>query len=114
MPFCPECHYEYVSGIARCPDCNVSLVDELPEDEGGDPSEKEYIELHPLPGHIYAEMVKEALEKAGIPCMLIPDVISTGLLVKGTAVPGNQVRIRVLKNDAARAEEILHTMMDHI
>ena len=113
MPFCPECRYEYVSGIVKCPDCNVALVNELPE-EGGDPSEKEYIELHPLPGQIYAEMVKEALDNAGIPCILIPDVISTGLLVKGTAIAGNQVRIRVFKKHAAKAEKILNTMMDHI
>ncbi|RQW04651.1 hypothetical protein EH222_10860 [candidate division KSB1 bacterium] len=114
MPFCPKCHYEYVSGIVTCPDCNVPLVDKLAEERKSDPAEEEYVELHPLPGHIYAEMVKEALERADIPCILIPDMISTGLQVKGTAVPGNQMRLRVLKKDAARAEEILHTMMDHI
>jgi len=114
MPFCPECRYEYVPGIENCPDCHVSLVAELPEDKSGDPSEKEYVELYPLPGQVYAEMVKEALEKEDIQCMLIPDVISTGLQVKGADVAGSQVRIRVFKKDQTRAQEILHTMMDHI
>ncbi|MBN1481177.1 hypothetical protein EH223_01860 [candidate division KSB1 bacterium] len=114
MPFCPECRYEYVPGHKECPDCHVKLVEELPERASGDPSEKEYVELHPLPGHIYAEMVKEVFDKEGIECILIPDVISTGLLVKGTDVAGNEVRIRVFKEDQEQAQEILHSMMDHI
>lgn len=32
MPYCPNCNYEYLSGINICPDCNVSLVDSLPEE----------------------------------------------------------------------------------
>ncbi len=114
MPFCPECRYEYVPGHTRCPDCDVALVDVLPEKQTGDPSDKEYVELHPLPGQVYADMVKEVFDKEGISCIIISDVISTGLLVKGTAVAGNQVRIRVYKKDRERAEEILHSMMDHI
>ena len=114
MPFCPECRYEYVPGIVKCPDCDVKLVAKLPEEKSGDPSEKEYVELYPLPGQIYAEMVKEALDKQGIQCILIPDMISSGLLAKGATISGNQVRIRVFKKDRNKAEEILHTMMDHI
>lgn len=114
MPFCPDCRYEYVKGHERCPDCDVALVDELPEELKADASEKEYVELHPLPGQVYAEMVKEVFDKEGIKCMLITDMISTGLLVKGSAVTGNEVRLRVFKEDKERAQEILHSMMDHI
>jgi hypothetical protein len=92
----------------------VALVEELPEELKGDASEKEYVELHPLPGQVYAEMVKEVFDKEGIQCMLITDMISTGLLVKGAAVTGNEVRLRVFKKDKKRAQEILHSMMDHI
>jgi hypothetical protein len=33
MPFCPICRTEYVAGVARCADCGVQLVDELPVEQ---------------------------------------------------------------------------------
>jgi len=30
MPFCPRCRFEYVAGVASCPDCGVALVGALP------------------------------------------------------------------------------------
>lgn len=32
MGWCPKCRNEYVEGIVVCPDCEVDLVDELPEE----------------------------------------------------------------------------------
>lgn len=32
MAWCPKCKNEYVEGILVCPDCEMDLVDELPED----------------------------------------------------------------------------------
>ena len=29
--FCAKCSYEYREGFYVCPDCNVDLVDKLPE-----------------------------------------------------------------------------------
>jgi hypothetical protein len=29
--FCPKCSYEYREGFYVCPDCNIELVDKLPE-----------------------------------------------------------------------------------
>ncbi len=33
MPFCPSCKTEYIAGIAQCSDCNLALVDHLPEEQ---------------------------------------------------------------------------------
>lgn len=114
MPFCPKCSYEYEQDVKKCPDCNVKLVDALPETQEEELTDEEYVGLYALPGQVYAEMVKEALEKEGIPSVLKNDVISSGLLVKGTDVAGNSSQLYVLKKDKKRAEEILHSMMDHI
>lgn len=114
MPFCPQCSYEYVEGVKECPDCHVPLVDELPKRSEKPLHEEEYVGLHPLPGQLYAEMVQEALEKEGIQSMLQTDMMSGGLLVKGTDVAGSRCQLFVLQKDKEKAENILHTMMDHI
>ena len=30
--FCPECKSEFIEGIIKCPECNITLIDELPEE----------------------------------------------------------------------------------
>ncbi len=32
MSWCPKCRNEYVEGVTTCPDCDVELVNELPEE----------------------------------------------------------------------------------
>ena len=32
MAWCPKCKNEYVEGVTVCPDCDIELVDELPEE----------------------------------------------------------------------------------
>jgi hypothetical protein len=32
--FCPKCKAEYREGFKACADCNVPLVDKLPEERG--------------------------------------------------------------------------------
>jgi hypothetical protein len=41
--FCPKCQYEFKSGITTCPECNVKLVDKLPDPPAEE--EQEYIDL---------------------------------------------------------------------
>ena len=31
MPFCPECQAEYRDGFTRCAECDLDLVEQLPE-----------------------------------------------------------------------------------
>ncbi len=77
-------------------------------------NEEELFGLHNLPGIVYAEMVKEALEKQGIKCIIKSDVMSSGLQARGAHVVGDSCRIFVFKKDVEQAQEILETMMDHI
>jgi len=83
-------------------------------DQNKNKNDEELVGLHNLPGIVYAEMVKEALEKQGINCIIKPDVMSSGLQAKGAHVVGDACRIYVFKKDEERAREILETMMDHI
>lgn len=39
--FCPKCQYEFKSGVTTCPECDVQLIEKLPEPPAG----PEYIDL---------------------------------------------------------------------
>ncbi len=112
MPLCPECGYEYKEGVRECPDCHRALVKDLKQEAPRD--NIELVPLHSLPGIVYAEMVKEALEKAGIKSVIKTDDLTAGLLAKGAGAAGDNCQILVDKRDKKRAEAILHSMLNHI
>ncbi len=76
MPFCPLCKAEYSAGTKRCPDCEVDLVEELPEEadleEVGEEEEvpEGLMLLYHTKNKVYAEFLKETLENSDIPCYL--------------------------------------------
>ncbi|MBN1998044.1 DUF2007 domain-containing protein [candidate division KSB1 bacterium] len=112
MPFCPSCGYEYKKDVITCPDCHRTLVEKLPEERPV--KDTQLISIYSLPGMVYAEMVKEALEKAGIRCIIKSDVMTSGLQSKGSQSVGGSCQILVDKKNKKKALDILHTMVDHI
>ncbi len=111
MPFCPECNYEYRLEITRCPDCGTELVEELPKELV---PEVHWVRLHSLPGVIYAEMVKEVLDREEIPNLLLKDFYSSAYGAAGAGLPGMEAVLLVPEEHAERAAAILHQMLDHI
>ena len=75
MPFCPGCKCEYRPEYARCNDCELELVEFLPEEDGEKPN-RGNLELVPLasfPDPMEAQMFQELLESNGIVSMLQSD-----------------------------------------
>lgn len=108
MPFCPKCKYEYREGFTRCADCGEGLVEKLSEQE--DISVK-LVPLEVQQGRIYAEMVKEVLEKKGIFC-----IIQSGPLFSlGSAgAEGDFSYIHVPEDRFEEAEQILKELTGEI
>jgi len=66
MPVCPNCGYEYIEGVAICPDCNARLIDarDLPKFE--ELSEDDWVLVYTSGNEVEVEMIKGALESAGL------------------------------------------------
>jgi hypothetical protein len=73
-----------------------------------------WMPLHSLPGPVYAEMVKEALDKHGIPCIIRKDVLSSAYGAQGTTATGLGSYILVPENRFEEGQNLLHQMLDHI
>ena len=112
MPFCPTCKMEYLSGYSKCPDCSEMLVDHLPDEKPA--PEVRFVPLPNLPGRVYAEMVKNVLEKKGIPCYIHSEGFSEAYGRNAASGVGTTA---TLYGPEDRLEECLalqHDMLDHI
>jgi len=69
--FCPECRAEYRDEIRRCPDCEVTLVAELPEEF--EPSTEELVVVLETADVAVLPVVKSVLEAAEIPFIVQGD-----------------------------------------
>jgi hypothetical protein len=98
--FCPNCHYEYVLGVTKCPDCVVDLVYALPPNP---PKDKQAIESEQNLVTVFRSRIfpnlaiaKSILEDAGI------EYITSG----GRGGIGGNV-IQVFPDDAEEAVALL-------
>jgi len=68
MAFCPKCRAEYVEGVETCPDCQVSLVEELPPKDEVD--YVDLVELQKVWDEVSGVMLKGILENNGVDAIL--------------------------------------------
>lgn len=107
--FCPICHYEYIEGIKKCPDCGEELVESLSVKE--DSQDVNFVPLPSLPGRVYGEMVKGALQERGIPCYIRSENIGDAYQAQGT-FPFGGVRIFIPENRLEESLSIQKQLMD--
>ena len=110
MPFCPKCRYEYKEGVLVCPDCDLTLVAELHEENiETRPDEEPWGDIGSTGDETELRLVMGWLETAGIPVttrtreMGLPDVYASPYgAVKSTiiSVPASRLAEakRILKN----------------
>ena len=117
MPFCPECKYEYVNGIEKCPDCDAELVWELPtelppaEVPPGFWTSDEAVTVFTAKDGVEAEIVSGLLESAGIHCYATPEVTRWA---RGASMLGglNSLDIMVLSSQADEAQTVIKEAME--
>jgi len=122
--FCPECGAEYILGVARCHDCHVPLVDELPQAESRTPEPSQepmpVLDLsEPLdlvtvfacgdPGRV--ALAKSLLQSAEIPFVAsneaMQDLIGWGRFPLGANVALGPAQLHVRRDDAEDARTLL-------
>ncbi|MEN6582357.1 MAG: hypothetical protein ABFD54_07890 [Armatimonadota bacterium] len=107
MPYCPECRYEYRPGFTTCPDCNVELVDELPEEQHSESEATwgDLVTVETFPYDAQAQAARLLLESHGITALVGISGISQ--MDMSFAAGGGVIRLQVREQDAAEAARIL-------
>ena len=108
--FCPRCKAEYRSGFVKCSDCDIALVDELPENRRKDKQARaelddvELVVVRTYSTVVDAELAKTALESVGIDSMVRSDN-------EGSQSPGltftRGAELLVRRDDVEAAEDFL-------
>ena len=104
MLYCPQCRDEFQDWVKVCPDCNVSLVDQLPVQDEDEETEEPVVYIATAPNESVANMWAGILEEHGIRCLLK----SANLRAAMYAFTHNMTcRLHVLASQADQAREIL-------
>ena len=124
--FCPKCHAEYIPGFTRCADCDLPLVDELPQcpkrareplppgppRAAGSPCD--HLDIVTVlasgdPGLM--AIAKSLLQSAQIPFLVqgegVQDLFGVGRIGSGFSLVTGPARLQVGADDAADARRLL-------
>ena len=108
--YCPLCHAEYKPEIKHCADCNVTLVEALPEETKME--EVKWVLAGTFPGKTYAEMIGEILDKEQIAHYIKSDVLTATFNISGLGSTGGRVKLYVPEQDLTSAQDILAGLID--
>jgi hypothetical protein len=75
---------------------------------------EKWVELGPLPGILYAEMISEVLDKRKIPYSISQDGVATAYGFSGTNLAGNKAFIFVPPEYEEETKKVIEQLIDHI
>jgi hypothetical protein len=101
--YCPKCKGEYREGFAQCVDCQIPLVDELPQSESDD-APIDLVEVMSIADPGLIALVKSILEAEDIPYLAHGEHFSR----MHATIP---VRFLVAKEDVEVAREVLKDLL---
>jgi hypothetical protein len=102
--FCPNCKAEYKPGFSDCPDCDVSLVYELPSEQPLTPEEEDrasLVKVYSTYRQSDVMLVKAYLDAEDIPYHL------QGELYSGSGIYVTPVTLYVARSEADHVQEML-------
>jgi len=115
MPICPNCEYEYVDGIAFCPDCGSALLADKDYIKPEEWTEKNWEIVYTSSQDFEVEMIRDNLEGAGIKAVILSqkdrnypapgDFSVIKLLVRQEDVHDALEFIQKIKNESSQEEE---------
>jgi len=72
VSYCPKCRYEYQAGVLICPDCHVTLVDQLPpKTPAAVTPDDSWVPIGSVASQMKSEIAKGALNSSNIPSMIL-------------------------------------------
>lgn len=99
---CPNCEYEYVEGITKCPDCGEKLIP-LEDFTSRLTKPEDWVTVYTCSETYEADMLKANLEGAGIQSLI--------LVQKDVSFPTpgdlSVIKLKVKKDDAEEARDII-------
>lgn len=125
MPYCPKCRFEYKPTVEICPDCGKKLVGTLKQKKRKkvatlEISEQEALSepklklLYVTSNLIYANFLKETLEKNGIPCLIQRE---SGINLRGPALirhPLTDTKVYVAEKNFEKSLKIRKQLVDNL
>ena len=125
MSYCPKCRYEYKPTVEICPDCGKKLVGTLKQKKRKkvatlEISEQEALSepklklLYVTSNLIYANFLKETLEKNGIPCLIQRQ---SGINLRGPALirhPLTDTKVYVAEKNFEKSLKIRKQLVDNL